>query len=40
MKAWIIGKISDLTKENPPLEMIEIPEPVPRNGELLIKVKA
>jgi alcohol dehydrogenase, propanol-preferring len=40
MKAWIIDKISDLTKENQPLKLTEIPEPVPRNGELLIKVKA
>jgi propanol-preferring alcohol dehydrogenase len=40
MKAWIIEKISDLTKENQPLTLTEISEPVPRKGELLIEIKA
>ncbi|MGC9356023.1 MAG: alcohol dehydrogenase catalytic domain-containing protein, partial [Mariniphaga sp.] len=40
MKAWIIEKISDLTKENQPLKLIEIPKPKPGEGEILIKIKA
>jgi len=40
MKAWIIDKISDLNKENKPLKKVELPKPVPKDGELLIKVNA
>lgn len=40
MKAWVIDKISDLTHESAPLKYTELPKPVPREGELLIKVKA
>jgi alcohol dehydrogenase, propanol-preferring len=40
MKAWIIDRISDLTKESRPLKLVELPKPVPREGELLIKVNA
>jgi len=40
MKAWIIDKISDLTKENQPLTPAEIPKPKPGEGEILIKIKA
>lgn len=40
MKAWIIEKISDLTKENQPLKLIEVPTPKPGEGEILIKIKA
>ncbi len=39
MKAWVIGKISDLTKENKPLSQKELEKPQPKEGELLIKVK-
>ena len=40
MKAWVIDKISDLTKENQPLTPAEIPKPKPGEGEILIKIKA
>ncbi len=40
MKAWIIEKVSDLSKENSPLQLIEIQRPKPKPGELLLKVKA
>ena len=38
MKAWIINKVTDLTKESDPLQLAELPKPVPVEGELLIKV--
>lgn len=38
MKAWVIDKVSDLTKENNPLIQIELPKPVPEIGEVLIKM--
>ncbi|HKI89736.1 MAG TPA: zinc-dependent alcohol dehydrogenase family protein [Draconibacterium sp.] len=38
MKAWVIEKISDLSKESKPLKMVDIPKPQPKAGELLIKV--
>ena len=38
MKAWIIDQICDLKNENRPLKLVEIPKPVPRKGELLIKI--
>ncbi|MCY1722613.1 zinc-dependent alcohol dehydrogenase family protein [Prolixibacteraceae bacterium Z1-6] len=40
MKAWVIDKISDLTIENQPLKLIDLPKPTPKEGELLLKVKA
>jgi len=40
MKAWIIDKISDLTKENQPLTLVEISKPKPGEGDILIKIKA
>jgi propanol-preferring alcohol dehydrogenase len=40
MKAWVIDQICDLKTENRPLKRIELPRPVPREGELLIKVRA
>jgi len=40
MKAWVIDKIYDLKKESHPLKLVELPKPVPREGELLIKVSA
>jgi len=40
MKAWVIHKVCDLRKENKPLKQIELPKPVPQEGELLIKVNA
>lgn len=38
MKAWIIDQICDLKLESHPLKLIELPKPVPQEGELLIKV--
>lgn len=38
MKAWIIDKITDLTKEKEPLRLTELPRPVPKDGELLLKI--
>jgi alcohol dehydrogenase, propanol-preferring len=38
MKAWVIDKISDLTKEDNPLTRMDLPKPEPKTGELLIKV--
>ncbi|MBA7513090.1 putative alcohol dehydrogenase AdhA [subsurface metagenome] len=40
MKAWVINKISDLSKEENPLDLVELPQPVPEKGELLLRVKA
>jgi alcohol dehydrogenase, propanol-preferring len=40
MKAWIIDKVYDLTKESRPLKLVELPKPQPKEGELLIKVSA
>ena len=38
MKAWIIDKISDLNKVDLPLKQVELPKPIPEEGELLIKI--
>ncbi len=40
MKAWIIDKINNLDECQAPLKEVEIPKPVPKNGELLIRIKA
>ena len=40
MKAWVIDRISDLKSEDQPLKLVEIPKPEPKDGEILIKVKA
>ncbi|MGQ8336724.1 zinc-dependent alcohol dehydrogenase family protein [Sunxiuqinia sp. A32] len=40
MKAWVIDKITDLTKESNPLKLVELPKPIPKDGELLIKINA
>jgi propanol-preferring alcohol dehydrogenase len=40
MKAWIINRISDLKTEIHPLQLVELPKPVPKNGELLIQISA
>ncbi len=39
MKAWVIDKISDLTKEDKSLAQKDLPKPEPKEGELLIRVK-
>ncbi|MEN8118213.1 MAG: alcohol dehydrogenase catalytic domain-containing protein, partial [Bacteroidota bacterium] len=38
MRAWIIDKISNLKNESNPLKLTELPVPIPKSGELLIKV--
>jgi len=38
MKAMILKKTTDLTRNKTPLEFSEIPKPVPQNTEILIKV--
>ena len=40
MKAWVINKVCDLSEENKPLELIDLPKPEPGVGELLLKIKA
>ena len=40
MKAWVIDQIYDLKIESHPLKLVEIPKPIPQEGELLIKVCA
>jgi len=38
MKAWIIDRVCDLKTDTEPLKLTELPKPVPKTGELLIKV--
>jgi alcohol dehydrogenase, propanol-preferring len=40
MKAAILEKITDLTKNKQPLKMVELPQPVIGDGEILVKVSA
>jgi len=40
MKAWVINRICNLKEDNEPLTLCDIPQPEPKNGELLLKVKA
>ena len=40
MKAWIIDRIADLSTEHQPLKLVDLPKPVPQEGELLIRVSA
>ncbi len=40
MKAWVIDKISDLNSENKPLKRVVLQKPIPKKGEVLIKVTA
>jgi propanol-preferring alcohol dehydrogenase len=39
MKAWLIQNISDLTLETKPLHLLDIPLPVPKKNQILIKVR-
>lgn len=39
MKAYVIDRVSDLTKEYKPLKLVNLPRPELRDGELLIKVR-
>jgi propanol-preferring alcohol dehydrogenase len=38
MKAMILKQIVDLTKNKTPLELVDLPQPVPQENEILIKV--
>ena len=38
MKAWLLNGISDLVEEHQPLLQAEVPLPVPKGNEILIKV--
>lgn len=38
MKAWLIQNISDLSKDKKPLFLADIPKPVPKEKQILIKV--
>ena len=38
MKAMVLNELSDLTENPTPLDLQEVPEPVPEAGEILIKV--
>ena len=40
MKAMILNSITDLQTNNEPLDLVDIPEPIPGDDELLIKVTA
>lgn len=40
MKAAILEKITDLTKNRQPLKMVELPEPAVGDGEILVKISA
>lgn len=40
MKAWVINKIKNLDDNRVPLKQEQVPKPVPKYGELLIRVKA
>ena len=38
MKAWVIERIHDLNTDDSPLKLVDLPKPVPQQGEILIKV--
>ncbi|RLB19476.1 MAG: alcohol dehydrogenase, partial [Deltaproteobacteria bacterium] len=38
MKAMVLKKVVDLRKEREPLELVDLPKPVPDEGEVLLKV--
>jgi propanol-preferring alcohol dehydrogenase len=40
MKALLLNRISDLKEKDSPLDLADIPEPVPAENELLVKVLA
>jgi len=40
MKAMVLERICDLGKNSRPLKMVDLPEPVPGEGEIVIKVSA
>lgn len=38
MKAWVIDRICDLSRDKLPLKQIDLPKPEPAEGEILIKI--
>src|SRR5210317_1293630 len=40
MKAWVIDRVCNLKLEKKPLTLCDIPKPTPKDGELLLKIKA
>ncbi len=38
MKAWLLNQTCNLMEESHPLEIAELPKPVPKEGEILIKI--
>lgn len=40
MKAMVLKRICDLKKTTDPLELVDLPEPVPKANEVLVRVKA
>ena len=40
MKAMVLNKLSQVQVDSRPLELVELPEPTPAAGEILIKVSA
>jgi propanol-preferring alcohol dehydrogenase len=38
MKAMVLNQICSLRENKTPLELVEVPEPVPANKEVLVKV--
>ena len=40
MKAMVLNRICDLTQTREPLELVDVPQPVPGKNELLVKVRA
>ena len=40
MKAMVLNKITSLDENKKPLEMVNLPDPVPKDNEILVKVSA
>ncbi|MBN2549043.1 MAG: zinc-dependent alcohol dehydrogenase family protein [Anaerolineales bacterium] len=40
MRAMVLNQLTDLTKNHSPLQLTELPEPVPAKGEILLQVTA
>lgn len=40
MKAMVLNRTCDLSENKTPLQLVELPRPEPRNGEILVKVSA
>jgi propanol-preferring alcohol dehydrogenase len=40
MKAQVLNRITDLSKDEAPLELVEMPVPEPGDGEVLLRVSA